>query len=101
MGKHTPGPWVAHDGTQHGGRRWGCWDVFADDKPGTYVAGVNRDNPDDEANARLIAAAPELLKAAERAERMLAEVTPANSYAGSPLAELRTAIAKATGESHG
>ena len=68
-GKHTPGPWKAENGTGSGGKGWGCWEVFACDGPETYIAGSNRDNPDQEANARLIAAAPELLEALQTALR--------------------------------
>jgi hypothetical protein len=58
---HTPGPWAAHEG-------WPS-DVWHVDMPGrAYSIGVSRADSDDDmtveevqANARLIAAAPDLL----------------------------------------
>lgn len=50
--KHTPGPWIARQFIS------GHWEVCEDDTS-NRIAGV--DGRDDGANARLIAAAPELL----------------------------------------
>jgi len=60
---HTPGPWAAHEG-------WPS-DVWHVDMPGrTYSIGVSRADSDEDmaveevqANARLIACAPEMLDA--------------------------------------
>lgn len=86
--KHTPGPWTEH--------------TFADEKfveiraggGCRIVAHVFLDNGNREANARLIAAAPELLEAllAFVATFDGVEVTP-----GGDVAKARAAIAKATG----
>ncbi len=54
MGKHTQGPWVVN-GNQ----------IHAANKHETFVADVFDQNGDAKANARLIAAAPELLEALE------------------------------------
>ena len=55
MSKHTPGPWVV-DAVQYG--------YIITAKGGAYDIAVVRDigNEDNKANARLIAAAPELLE---------------------------------------
>jgi hypothetical protein len=67
MSKHTPGPWSIDGPTRMGGAR-----IVAPYKPQcTYmVAEVLPDCPDDaarDANARLIAAAPDLLAACKAA----------------------------------
>jgi hypothetical protein len=49
------------------------------------------------ADARLIAAAPELLEAAQKAEELLAPFEEAQWLGGSALTKVRAAIAKATG----
>lgn len=104
--KHTPGPWeVSHGG--HGSPHGFVIDEY-------YV--LNRTVADDvaiaadivdpatqmpsEANARLIAAAPELLEALIRLEAELVEDKYGECYEPSPfenLALARAAIAKATG----
>lgn len=61
MNKHTPGPWRAKEN--------GFYRVAVVDRDGnylTYKAGTDRmPDPEREANANLIAAAPELLDALE------------------------------------
>ena len=61
MSKHTPGPWKVTPSNQTSG--WGvCIEA-----PGRIIAKLTgRKKNDKEANARLIAAAPELLEALER-----------------------------------
>ena len=60
MSKHTPGPWKK--------QKFGnSYEIFACDDVQSYIAGVNLDNPDNKANAQLIAAAPELLEVIEKA----------------------------------
>jgi hypothetical protein len=54
--KHTPGPWAAEPQLTPDGRMGGAWNIVADDWPAVAVAEVRR-----EADALLIAAAPELL----------------------------------------
>ena len=93
MSKHTPGPWVVHPTSIHPAVR----------SIGTAEAGPRRictvgstnGNPTDWHNARLIAAAPELLEVLQ--ELMVA----ADRVSGGPvtwLGKARAAIAKATGE---
>jgi hypothetical protein len=59
MTKHTPGPWTVEgrNRTNDG------WRLFADSGYGVGVAWDCNGNPENEANARLIAAAPDLLAA--------------------------------------
>ena len=95
QGKHTPGPWVRD-----------CWDILGNAKGnggGTgHVCEVSRPNEGDEkywedgeadANARLIAAAPDMLEA-------LQAVVSAYENGGmiEPIFMARAAIARATGE---
>lgn len=95
--KHTPGPWRA------------CvWDpmerphVHAD-VPGERVCTAKRDLPLTAADARLIAAAPDLLEALKQILPFLEEDFPADERAvpttwayGQAVLAIRAAIAKAT-----
>ena len=56
--QHTPGPWIV---TEYDGR--GPMEVQSSENPGASLALVYAEHPDQmEPNARLIAAAPELLE---------------------------------------
>lgn len=67
--EHTPGPWIAKPGPTR-------WNVTTSATPRTYnVAAINTERTEQEANARLIAAAPDLLK-------MLQTVVDAHDYKG-------------------
>ena len=95
MSKHTPGPWRIE--RQNPSPTTGEW-MVSGAKPG-YLAEV-RDcgSGDEQANARLIAAAPDLLEALTALvglARMRA--APLGDYV-SALAVADAAIAKATGE---
>ena len=96
MATHTPGPWTLHPTTIHPAVR----------SVGTPDAGPRRictvgsmnGNPVDKANARLIAAAPELLEALKLAAHCL-QWHAAQHPAGmdcKALEDARAAIAKAT-----
>lgn len=55
--KHTPGPWIAKAGI-------GRWNVTTSAAPRSFnICSINTDREEQEANARLIAAAPDLLEA--------------------------------------
>lgn len=96
---HTPGPWVRDTGSG-----FGC-DVRAEN--GRKVAatwGINNGDPhrpayraECDANARLIAAAPELLEALEIADKFCGSLT-SDECPDSVHIPIRTAIAKAKGE---
>jgi len=83
-GVHTPGPWVIDP----------CWDILGNTYDGNGMVcqittdAVPRDEA--EANARLIAAAPDLLEA-------LREATSALKGNGYGVEDLEAAIARATG----
>jgi len=96
--KHTPGPWQLRTDYPY--------DDFI--RPYTVVETLNYDpiaqvakrktTPErDVANARLIAAAPDLLRAARLAER-LTHCDNAHLFDGDTVNALRAAIAKAEGE---
>lgn len=94
--KHTPGPWIA-DGSKWRGqitvRRAG-------DIP-SPIADMWLNGDDPAANARLIAAAPDMMEALHKVERALVDgaLVPLPGYSDEIvcLAVVRTAIAKAEG----
>lgn len=84
MSAHTPGPWRCAGGMDMGY-------AVVEDATHTQITGVLDIN----ANARLIAAAPDLLAAAERGVAALSANGAPNCEAAK---ELRRAIARAVGE---
>ena len=112
--QHTPGPWMTGDDkpmvNQHGGRTRFVWDILTcDGRPVAAVSVATGVDAMTQGNARLIAAAPELLDACRRAVQamdgllVLSVETPNNDMHErfpwfSPwLYDMRTAIAKAEG----
>jgi hypothetical protein len=89
MSKHTPGPWTA--GSDRGYGHYNGVQI-TDDRSGLVLAVAIGDVPElkAQANARLIAAAPELLAALLMVQRELACVIP-----GAGNAIVDAAIAKA------
>lgn len=92
IARHTPGPWQAN-------KRHNGWDVYAPDK--RVVAEIYRVAEPEicEANARLVAAAPELLEAAKRFIAWIDSGKrgfPSESKLDAAVTETRTAVAKAT-----
>ena len=83
--QHTPGPWVVYRGVQHQGE-------FIIHKDATDIAVTRFANGDCNANARLIAAAPELLAALEACLAVPNKNRPDYIWDNA-----RAAIAKATG----
>jgi hypothetical protein len=84
---HTPGPWnISGTDTRTGAP------AMVSGKGDAAICDLYRRNPDNEANARLIAAAPELLAALERLMASQLGAIPPNV-----VHEVVTAIAKATG----
>jgi hypothetical protein len=117
MTRHTPGPWIARQYSN--GLDWGIDAPFGDtrhpleDYSGFATIYGSENYPRQgaivaEANARLIAAAPDLLYALMEAvasglvPKTSASEGGASKYARQVLAadNIRTAIAKATGESN-
>lgn len=101
--KHTPGPWVIDP----------CWDILGNTDDGNgMVCQITTDavpRAEAEANARLIAAAPELLEACRVTRALVSEaaMTGFNCHDGdwaerlyANQARLSAAIAKATGGNH-
>lgn len=96
--KHTPGPWTVHTKVK------GLNGIGIHSANGGYVYvatvhdGFGNGTPPSEANARLIAAAPEVLSALQSAHRMLTILFEQYNYGDSGLIrECGEAIAKATG----
>lgn len=93
MTKHTPGPWVAcgyGDYSDYDGK---CRVVLGEGGDIRTAVVLGFDTPENEANARLIAAAPDLLEA-------LQDILD-TGFAGGPQAKrARAAIQKATGGTH-
>jgi len=91
--KYTPGPWTAE--AKDLGGEVPSWRVY-NMPEGQQVASVHRWNGEgDEANAHLIAAAPDLLEACKEA---LVRLECHNHPDGRRLDNLRAAIAKAEGQ---
>lgn len=72
--KFTPGPWVADDG-----EGYSIWSIWA--KGRKLIANVIGDSAETDANASLIAAAPDLLEAAKDAQRILSKLADRPNYA--------------------
>ena len=88
--QHTPGPWYWSDNVPDAPKNH-CIIVDAD---GFTIA---EPSPMSEADARLIAAAPDLLAALQMVNRIWSHDQTANLAPDSPVAIVRAAIAKATG----
>ena len=97
--KHTPGPWYVGSGTYEGRNIYSVASV-TDDDGFTYqpiVASAEDDGIDCwDANARLIAAAPDLLEALKDMVDLVELMCP---FDGPQQRKARAAIARATGES--
>jgi hypothetical protein len=95
MSAHTPGPWETGRGTIHGFTVYGpdVSEHAGPDELAVICEGAT------EANARLIAAAPELPEAARRAEPAIGTpcAEPCAHHGCSIARSLRAAIAKAEG----
>lgn len=102
--QHTPGPWLIREFPTRGGARPQLWVMDATpDRDGKVMANaicsVTGTNPAEQANARLIAAAPEMLAACrgllDALESMGALDHP---DLRSDVAATRDAVARATGQ---
>lgn len=92
---HTPGPWQHYDDSADATHRH---QIAAFGKTVAHVYCTKGDETSDAANARLIAAAPDLLEAARRALNFIQNTEDEfgdNLPSGDAL---RAAIARATGE---
>ena len=113
--KHTPGPWrwtanyepaelEIDIGTYESPGYWGNPTLMAGDVcvvgcDEYWILGGDKYDPDGRANARLIAAAPDLLAALKVAEKaMQADISGIDI--GASFEQIRAAIAKATGEQY-
>lgn len=95
MSKHTPGPWALDDNGHDIRTHEDYWPIgCADGNLIAYVA--HTDDVMGEANARLIAAAPDLLAACEALLNEARQFFP--MVCGDAITEAEAAIAKARGE---
>ena len=103
--RHTPGPW-AFSQVRYRRDAMDWLNITADERE-TFVAAVLAPSFHDDSNARLIAAAPELLEALERAARNIdamaealqsEQLFAAGKRAAGWADEAKQAIAKARGE---
>ena len=98
MSAHTPGPWVTYRGKVYhheGITQWKSTVI----RPvvNGRVMSISIAKCDNEGNARLIAAAPDLLEALKKALRVISIVCDPDEYA-EPIKAIRAAIAKVAGE---
>ena len=106
MSKHTPGPWfVAYNyghmtGVRAKNEDIGRWvaQAWCQTSQPTSADAHARQVEQNEANARLIAAAPELLEALQACEMRLTHLAQDSHPVIEELKQARAAIAKATGE---
>lgn len=114
MDKHTPGPWKARDCKTKNGDIWIDCDAWVNRKSASCLGGTlatahgtGTGNGSVEANARLIAAAPNMLAALKAAVPVLEGELESRTAAGMPEYEaevrrplelVRAAIAKAEGK---
>jgi len=100
MSAHTPGPWHFAPGADNESDFANCAGSIksnSDVHGGSYhIARIWDDGPNPKADARLIAAAPELLAALKLAEPYVRAVGVL-IHLGDDLATVQAAIAKATG----
>lgn len=97
MSKHTPGPWKFQEVDWQPRALKSDLLVFPAKMPSAAIALLYRDNDADEANARLIAAAPDLLEALQSVALHFDEwVIDEEAFEG--CLKVRAAIAKATEE---
>jgi hypothetical protein len=90
MSKFTPGKWRARP-SKYGG------EIHIDDTNGKAIAAIHRmkEDGEQEANAHLIASAPDLLEACKM---FLTLVTEQQLFSGAALVKAKDAIAKAEGK---
>ena len=96
MSNHTPGPWISEPGK--GGEDFNIFAPFKGDQQRmiVYIATAEYTGFEGqvEANARLMAAAPDMLEALKLAKRFIAE---SDKRTGQELSVFRDAIEKAGG----
>src|ERR1700722_19638595 len=97
--KHTPGPWRTERFAQAESEQSVSTELHANSGYiGTFTLELDPDTPEDVAeflaNARLIAAAPELLEALELSEQALSGVPMAQYDLSFVLSQVRAAIRK-------
>jgi len=90
MSTHTPGPWFEHSHRQIGPREGIVCEVWSAHGDADAIGQAD-------ANAHLIASAPDLLEALNSSIKFIEAMTP---YGVNALKKARAAVAKATGADH-
>ena len=104
MSAHTQGPWIADN--NEGYSPWSIWSRMTPSghgTPGPKLADVYGDSAESDANARLIAATPELLEAVNAVYTNAVKVPDLSdefSINRATLNKIKAALAKATGASN-
>lgn len=91
MSKHTQGPWIAEESLTPDGKGTGTYNIHQNSEDGHWLAFVGAKD-----DARLIAAAPEMLDALRVAQSELHYFIATRGREAHEI--VRAAIAKATGE---
>lgn len=102
--QHTPGPWIACEYGGYGDYDGKCRVVLGEGGDIRTAVVLGFDTPENEANARLIAAAPDLLEALRYCRNSLKAVIDGEGGIGlhaPEIIEADAAIAKATGQEGG
>ena len=99
MSKHTPGPWVVDEANTNLVARLvdGVYEYVCAVEPSSFST-REYNNEQEEADARLIAAAPELLEALQACEARLTHLAQNSVNVVAELKQARAAIAKAEGK---
>ena len=87
--KYTPGPWEASDSVG--------WAIYPEKPGASHIAQLNKWRSNSAANARLMAAAPDMLEALELVQQYWA-TNPGLTYEITTMEVVEKAIAKAKGE---
>lgn len=95
--KHTTGPWSAEPTCPNDGVN--CWFIVSEDRKQVGSVDGYQGDPEREANARLIAAAPDLLEALQNVvDAWSSQFERQGHMAPEWAKKARAAITKATGE---
>lgn len=101
MTKHTPGPWVACGYGDYSDYEGKCRVVLGEGGDIRTAVVLGFDTPENEADARLIAAAPDLLEALQTIVKSLSDQDDEGMIEhAEPMIRARAAIQKATQGTH-
>jgi type VI protein secretion system component VasF len=100
--KHTRGPWIASEYGDYGDYDGKCRVILGEGGDIRTAVVLGFDTEENQANARLIAAAPDLLEALQRINEACAQIPEGLEgyleHLSDAISDARKALAKATGE---